>query len=180
MSVLASLGLSPERVRAMLAATAVSTGNLPTKPSKPPKAEKPPKPPKVYVIKRFSDAQIQAMRERVARGDRLAAVAFDFNTSIPLVCRIARGNSYKHAPGPITRRGAHANKTSQRMVAPDVVLRMRLNATIGNVRLADIARDERLPFPTVALIVHGKTYIDCPGPIMKPRRYTPPKIQTHE
>jgi hypothetical protein len=180
MTVLASLGLSPEKVRAMLGAAAVSTGNLPPKPAKPAKAEKPPKPPKVYVVKRFSDAQIQSMRERIERGDRLAAVAFDFDTSVPLVCRIARGNSYRHAPGPITQRSRSANQLAQRHVSSDAVLRMRLLATIGNVKIARIAKDEGLPFHTAALIIHGKTYVDCPGPITKPRGYTPPKIQAHE
>jgi len=186
MSVLASLGLSPEQVRAMLAATAVSTGNLPSKPSKPPKPEKPPKserqpkPPKVYQVKRLSESDVVRIRERVASGERFSRVALDFNASVQAVCRIARGIAYRYAGGPLTFKNRPLYQEKLRKLTKARVLRMRLNATIGNMTVTEIAAAEKLPWWTVSTVVNGRFYADWPGPISKPRNYTQPAIERTE
>jgi hypothetical protein len=58
-----------------------------------------------HALRRFSSAQIMDIRTRRSQGERLDAIAEDYDTSAIVVSKICRGQTYKDSGGPITKMG---------------------------------------------------------------------------
>lgn len=103
----------------------------------------------------LTEDEVRRIRERVAKGEKLAAIAIDLDITVPAVSRIACGLTYANAPGPLTRGHCKAHPNSKLSV--DDIAAMRTSRRNGRTFQA-IARDFGVPYSTVHRIVTGKVY----------------------
>ncbi len=103
----------------------------------------------------LTEDEVRRIRERVAKGEKLASIAIDLDITVPAVSRIACGLSYQHAPGPLTRGHSKAHPNSKLSVQD--IAAMRTSRRNGRT-LQAIARDFGVPYSTVHRVVTGKVY----------------------
>lgn len=110
---------------------------------------------KTHELTTLTEDEVRRIRERVAKGEKLASIAIDLDITVPAVSRIACGLTYQHAPGPLTRGHSKAHPNSKLSVQD--IAAMRTSRRNGRT-LQAIARDFGVPYSTVHRVVTGKVY----------------------
>jgi hypothetical protein len=113
--------------------------------------------------KRFTNAQIVAMRERYAAGEEQTSIAASFATSQRAISRIVLGRLYKDSGGPVAAvkspiRLYGADNGNARLTA-DEVAEIRAHRSAGET-LAAIATRFNVSKSTIGNVVRGTCYSD--------------------
>lgn len=106
-----------------------------------------------------------ARRDYRARRADLGQLAAQLDLPREDVWRMLRGDTYADCKGPL-HRGHKVNP--RRKLTRKQVEAMRIAYSLGQIDMPQIAATYSLAIETVNLMLQGKTYADCPGPLHTP------------
>jgi hypothetical protein len=110
---------------------------------------------------KLNECQVASIKRARARGVHVKVLAEKYGVAHQLISRIARGESWLHVPGSITKTAA-----SERQLDEQSVISIRL-ARASGIRLKEIAAQYAISPKTVSKIVRGEHWGHVAGPITK-------------
>jgi len=112
---------------------------------------------------KLSEAEVQAIRERVCAGELQMSLAAEFKVSPSTICKIANGRSWSHlgAPPPIPKTRGSARPTS-RLTEADI--EPICKAIMKGIKIRALARRYGVCPSTITKIWKGETWTHVPRP----------------